>query len=93
MLWFKNAVWYRFSPDKDFNEHSLAQALESKPFTPCSRHELKRVGWSSPTAGLTDSPLFASNGYLLICLLQEERILPSSVVRDALNERVEKIEQ
>lgn len=93
MLWFKNAVWYRFTPDDTFGQESLEQALEGKPFTPCSRHELKRVGWSSPTAGLTDSPLFVSNGFMLICLQQEERILPSSVVRDALNERVEKIEQ
>ncbi len=93
MLWFKNAVWYRFTPDNDFSSETLERALESKPFTPCSRHELKRVGWSSPTAGLTDSPVFTSNGYMLICLMQEERILPGSVVRDALNERVEKIEQ
>jgi len=93
MLWFKNAVWYRFTPDADFDAQRLEQALESKPFTPCNRHEQKRSGWTSPTYGLTDGPVFVSNGYLLICLQQEERILPGSVVRDALNEKVEKIEQ
>lgn len=93
MLWFKNAVWYRFTPDTDFDAEKLEQALLAKPFTPCNRHEQKRTGWTSPTSGLTESPVFASNGYLLICLQQEERILPGSVVRDALNEKVEQIEQ
>ncbi|SEF75137.1 recombination-associated protein RdgC [Marinobacterium lutimaris] len=93
MLWFKNAVWYRFTPDTDFDAEKLEQALLAKPFTPCSRHEQKRTGWTSPTYGLTESPVFASTGYLLVCLQQEERILPGSVVRDALNEKVEQIEQ
>lgn len=92
MLFFKNATWYRFTPDTDFDADKLEQALNSKPFTPCNRHEQKRTGWTSPTHGLTESPVFASNGYLLICLQHEERILPGSVVRDALNEEVEKIE-
>ncbi|TCK09499.1 recombination-associated protein RdgC [Marinobacterium mangrovicola] len=92
MLWFKNAVWYRFTPDTDFDAEKLEQALLAKPFTPCSRHEQKRTGWTSPSYGLTESPVFASTGYLLVCLQQEERILPGSVVRDALNEKVEQIE-
>ncbi|MBS98610.1 MAG: recombination-associated protein RdgC [Oceanospirillaceae bacterium] len=93
MLWFKNAIWYRFKPESDLTPERLQEALNSKPFSPCSRHELKRVGWTSPTSGLTDDPVFTSHGFMLICLQQEERILPSSVVRDALAERVEKIEQ
>lgn len=93
MLWFKNAVWYRFTADTDFDAEKLEQALLAKPFTPCNRHEQKRTGWTSPTYGLTESPVFASTGYLLVCLQQEERILPGSVVRDALNEKVEQIEQ
>ncbi|SEG21475.1 recombination-associated protein RdgC [Marinobacterium lutimaris] len=92
MLFFKNATWYRFTPDTDFSADKLEQALSAKPFTPCSRHEQKRTGWTSPTHGLTESPVFASTGYLLICLQVEERILPGSVVRDALNEKVEQIE-
>ena len=84
MLWFKNAIWYRFKPESDLTPERLQEALNSKPFSPCSRHELKRVGWTSPTSGLTDDPVFTSHGFMLICLQQEERILPSSVVRDAL---------
>jgi recombination associated protein RdgC len=36
--------------------------------------------------------VFSSNGFMLINLLQEERILPGSVVREALDERVALIE-
>lgn len=93
MLWFKNAVWYRFNPDADFSAERLEQALQGSPFTPCNRHEQKRSGWGSPTAGLTESPLFVSNGFMLICLVQEEKILPSSVIKDALNERIAQIEK
>lgn len=92
MLWFKNIVWYRFEPDNGFDGEVLAEALAKHTFTPCGRLEQKRSGWVSPAADLTDELVFTSNGYLLVNFMQEERILPSSVVMDALNEKVGQIE-
>ncbi len=35
----------------------------------------------------------AANGFLMICATKEEKIIPASVVREHVNERVEKIEE
>jgi recombination associated protein RdgC len=92
MNWFKNILIYRFTPDADFSEQHLENALLTKPFVPCGRQELKRQGWVSPSS-FSESPVFVSNGMYLISLLQEERILPASVIKDELQVKVSKIEQ
>lgn len=89
---FKNLLCYRFQPAADLTAESLDEALSAHPFVPCGRQELQRSGWVSPCP-LTDSLVFSSNGYHLVSLLKEERILPASVVRDELQLRVHKIEQ
>lgn len=93
MNWFKNAICYRFEPADDFTEERLEKTLQEKPFVPCGRHEVSRSGWTSPTGPLSDSPVFSSNGYILISYLVEEKILPSSVIRDEMDERIRVIEE
>jgi len=92
MLWFRNAIVYRFEPTPGFTPESLADALSEHPFTPCGSQELSRSGWSPPIKEADELLVFSSNGFMLINLLQEERILPGSVVRDALEERIALIE-
>lgn len=92
MLWFKNAIWYKFSPPENFSGERLLDALEQKPFVPCRGAEAKSQGFISPASGLIEAPLFTSNGFHLISLLQEEKILPASVIKDAVNDKVAEIE-
>lgn len=92
MLWFRNAIVYRFEPAPGLTPESLAEALSQHLFTPCGSQELSRSGWSEPVSEAEEMLVFSSNGFMLINLLQEERILPGSVVREALDERVAVIE-
>lgn len=92
MLWFKNVIFYRFEPDNTFNEATLNEALAKQQYTPCGKHELKRSGWHSPAAALSDELVLTSNGFSLISLMTEERILPASVVNDSVQEKVDQIE-
>ncbi|MGE4415660.1 MAG: recombination-associated protein RdgC [Marinobacterium sp.] len=92
MLWFRNAIVYRFEPTPGFTPEHLSEALSEHPFTPCGSQELSRSGWSAPVSEADEMLVFSSNGFMLINLLQEERILPGSVVREALDERVALIE-
>jgi recombination associated protein RdgC len=92
MLWFRNAIVYRFEPTPGFTPEHLTEALSAHPFTPCGSQELSRSGWSAPVSEANEMLVFSSNGFMLVNLLQEERILPASVVREALDERVALIE-
>lgn len=88
---FKNLLCYRFQPSESFSAEQLENSLQSHPFTPCGRHELQRTGWVAPCF-FSDQLVFSSSGYHLITLLKEERILPASVIKDEVSQRVSKIE-
>lgn len=88
---FKNLLCYRFQPNDDFCAEQLEESLLKHPFTPCGRQEIQRSGWVSPCS-FSDTRVFSSSGYHLVALLKEERILPSSVIRDEVQQRVDKIE-
>ncbi|MEH6471691.1 MAG: recombination-associated protein RdgC [Halopseudomonas sp.] len=91
-MWFKNLVFYRFTRPFDLDAEALTEQLEQHRFGPCRAQELSRYGWTSPMAKLSDQLVHSGNGCLLLCAQKEEKILPASVIRDYLTERVELIE-
>ena len=64
-----------------------------KPARPCASQELTTYGFTAPFGKGPDAPLVhVSQDFFLISARKEERILPGSVVRDALKEKVDEIE-
>jgi len=92
-MWFKNLLTYRLTQEVPFEPEALEAALASKPARPCASQELTTYGFVAPFGKGEDAPLVHVIGeYLLIAARKEERILPSSVVNDAVKEKVEEIE-
>ncbi|WP_271273897.1 recombination-associated protein RdgC [Aliamphritea hakodatensis] len=91
-MWFKNAIFYRFSQPFEHTAEALEAKLEDKAFTPCSSQELSRFGWISPSHGLSDMLVHAGQGFMLIAAQKEEKILPSSVIKQKLEAKVKQIE-
>lgn len=92
-MWFKNLLTYRLTQEVPFEPEALEAALASKPARPCASQELTTYGFVAPFGKGEDAPLVHVSGeYLLIAACKEERILPSSVVNDAVKEKVEEIE-
>lgn len=92
-MWFRNLLIYRLSQPIDLSLDTLEQALASKPARACASQELTTYGFTAPFGKSADAPLVhSSQGFLLIAARKEERLLPSSVVRDALKEKVDEIE-
>lgn len=92
-MWFRNARIYRFSKPFQVDEASVESQLAEAAFRPCGSQESFRQGWVPPLGRHGEQFLFSSNGYHLVCLRKEERLLPSAVVKEALTERVEMLEQ
>lgn len=92
-MWFRNLLVYRLTRDISFDAERLEAALAGKSARPCASQELTTYGFVAPFGKGEDAPLVhASQDFLLIAARKEERLLPSSVVKDALKEKVEEIE-
>ncbi|RRV58159.1 recombination-associated protein RdgC [Pseudomonas sp. p99-361] len=92
-MWFKNLLTYRLTQEVPFEPEALEAALARKPARACASQELSTYGFIAPFGKGEDAPLVHVSGeYLLIAARKEERILPSSVVNDAVKEKVEEIE-
>lgn len=94
MLWFKNAIVYQLNKDNLFDTQAITNAVNACPFVPCGNTDSMRSGWVSPFGESQDNPLVLdNNGQLLLRLKKEIKILPSSVIKQALAEKVTQQEQ
>lgn len=92
-MWFRNLLVYRLTQDLPFDAEALEAALASKLARACASQELTTYGFIAPFGKGADAPLVHVSGdFLLVAARKEERILPGSVVRDALKEKVDEIE-
>lgn len=92
-MWFRNLLVYRLTQDVPFDTETLEAALAAKPARPCASQELATYGFIAPFGKGADAPLVhESQGFLLLAARKEERILPGSVVKDAVKEKVDEIE-
>ncbi|CAE6950336.1 DNA recombination-dependent growth factor C [Ectopseudomonas oleovorans] len=93
-MWFRSLLIYRITQAIDLAAEALEVALGSKPARPCESQELTTYGFATPLGKGDNAPLVhAVEGMLLISTRKQERILPGSVVRDALKEKVDEIEE
>lgn len=92
-MWFKNLYLFKFEKDFPLNAEELHAELETKPFTPCSATQRESMGWLPPLGKNTTSYTHASNNYILLTMARQERLLPATVVKETLQEKVEEIEE
>lgn len=94
-MWFKSLLAYRLTQSLDnLTPDALEADLAEKLARPCASQELTTYGFIAPFGKGENAPLVHVSGdFMLISAQKEERILPSSVVREALKEKVEEIEE
>jgi recombination associated protein RdgC len=87
-MWFKNLYLLQLSPDFTLTPEDLHTALEAKPFMGCGKEQREAIGWVSPLGRHSEQLVHVANNYMLLTLAHQERMLPSSVIREELDERV-----
>lgn len=90
-MWFNNAHIYKFTKPFETSEADLVEALQGHLFRPCGSQDQQKQGWVPPIPG-TEGLAHSANNNILVCLKTEEKILPTSVVKEALEEKVQLIE-
>tara|TARA_R110001592_G_scaffold175466_1_gene414614 strand:- start:38078 stop:39004 length:927 start_codon:yes stop_codon:yes gene_type:complete len=92
-MWFKNILFYRFTKPFDVSSETLEAKLSESPFRPCEANDVYQLGWSSPLQKHSEQLVHVCQEYWMICLQKQERILPSSVVNEQVQEKVNEIEE
>lgn len=91
-MWFKNLRPYRMTRAFELGAEQLETALADKAFRPCSPAQPLALGWVPALGAGSANLVHSADGRFLLRLKREEKILPPSVVRDLLKERIEGIE-
>ncbi|WP_435929251.1 recombination-associated protein RdgC [Dryocola sp. BD613] len=92
MLWFKNLMVYRLSRDITLSADEMEKQLAAFTFSPCGSQDMAKTGWVPPMGSHSDALTHADNGQIVICARKEEKILPSPVIKQALEAKIGKLE-
>lgn len=90
---FKNAKVYRLTAPFDWDQVQLHERLAGQGFRPCGPQEVAAMGWTAPLGVNGEMLVHAVNGCLLVAARRQERLLPGSVLSEALAEKIADIEQ
>ena len=91
-MWFKNLTIYRFNKPFSVDTEQLESALEAFTFSPCSSQDISKTGFSNALGKLGQTLVHSANGDHLISMTKEEKLLPSQVIKEALEEKVALLE-
>jgi recombination associated protein RdgC len=91
-MWFRNLQLYRLGQPFDLSAEALDSRLRKQAFKGCSRMDIAASGWVPPLGRHGEQLVHATNGYFMICSRKAEKIIPASVVRQLLDDRVAEVE-
>ncbi len=91
-MFFKNVTLFRFQEKFDLTPEALEQALARFTFRPVGNMEMSTFGFSSPFGPRAEVLTHTVAGCTLFQLTCEEKILPSSVVKQMVDEKATEIE-
>ncbi len=93
LMWFRNLQLFHLQQPFKLTPEELHHNLEPQAVKECGRLEPFSYGWEKPLGRDGGQLTHAANGCIMLCARKEEKILPASVVREKLAEKVEEIEE
>jgi recombination associated protein RdgC len=85
-MFFKNLVVYRLGSGWSVDADDLEARLARQPLRKCGGFEMESKGWVCPQQ--EGQYLYRQNRQWLLALGNEQKLLPSTVIRDAAKEKV-----
>ncbi|MCK5663348.1 MAG: recombination-associated protein RdgC, partial [Thiotrichaceae bacterium] len=91
-MWFKNIHIYRFLHPFTLTADTLHEELSQAAFQPCGKMDMESMGWVPPLGRDNESLVHTANNCIIFTSRKEEKILPASVIREFVAEKVDEIE-
>lgn len=88
---FKNLQLYRLPAPWDMTADRLGAQMERKKFQPCGAMDMRSNGWMSPCND--GSFVHAAENHWLLTLCTEQKILPGSVINQAVKKKAAEVEK
>lgn len=92
-MWFKNLTVFRLTEDFSWSSEQLAEKLNAMAFKPCAPHQEFSFGWTPPIGRSAQPLVHGCNGFMMICGKKEEKVLPTAVVNEMVQERILETEE
>lgn len=92
-MWFKNLTLFRFTETFTLTPAELEDKLQALAFKPCGAHEEASMGWTAPLGNQSNQLVHSSNGFLMLCLKREEKVLPAPVIAELVDEKIAQVEE
>lgn len=67
--------------------------MQALAFRPTGPHEEFSFGWTPPLAKASSPLVHSSNGFMMLCGKKEEKVLPSAVVNEMVQEKISDAEE
>ncbi|MBF0469791.1 MAG: recombination-associated protein RdgC [Gammaproteobacteria bacterium] len=90
-MFFRNLQVYQLTAPFTHSSERLEELLSERFFQPCSGLTTHRLGWFPPLGAASEQLIHVTNGRMMLCMKRQERLLPSSVIRESVEEKVEAI--
>lgn len=95
-MFFKNLYLFRFIKPFTLSAKDFNRQLAAKPFVKCGKLDLESTGWIAPFKNLEiEEPVLvhAVNNRFLFALHKQEKILPATVIKEHLQEKINELEE
>jgi recombination associated protein RdgC len=89
---FKNALLYRIGPWEPPTSAEIESRLDAGRFVECGASQQESIGWVEPRGEKNGVLMEGVNGQLILKLCIERKAVPSQVVKNQLEQQLEKIE-
>ena len=90
-MWFRNLQIYRLPRNLEGSSEALDESLAKSALHPCGPTEPQCVGWVAPSR--SGALVHAINRQWLVALGVEQRLLPTTIVRQLAADRAKTIEE
>ena len=90
---FKNIIAYRFNKPFAVDASALESAMEEFKFTPCGPQDISNFGFTNALGKHGQTLVHSAEGYHMVAVTKESKILPAAAVTEAKDAKVELIEQ
>lgn len=88
-MWFKNLKVYKLKELIKLDQEAIEKSLNSFVFSPCGSLDLEESGFVPPLGRLSEALLDVVDGQYIVCVRFEKKLLPMTVVREQVAEKIE----